>query len=210
MINPTETRSLPGAERPETWRLFIALPVPHSVRGAICDAQEDLCAAVRSGAVRWTPESQFHLTLKFLGDVAVERVQELCRSIGAVCAGFGELELIAEHVGCFPNTRRPRVVWVGVHDAKDRLPALHHAIEAAVREFTAERPEMKFTGHITLGRAKELSRADGQALTAHIEAIAERRFGVWQAGALELMRSKLSTAGAEHMRVAEFPLSGRA
>jgi len=205
MINSANPQNYPKVE--PAYRLFIALHVPESIRAAIHDAQESLRVALRPGAVRWTPASQFHLTLRFLGDVAIERVEELCRSIEGACAGFGELELMAGQVGCFPNLRRPRVVWVGVHDATNRLLALHLAIEAGAREFSTERPETKFTGHITLGRVKELSRIDARVLAAGIAVMADRRFGVWQGGAVELIRSKLSAAGAEYSLVGSFPLS---
>src|SRR5262245_11838999 len=50
------------------WRLFIALPIPESIRREIAGIQDELRKALSEQAVRWTRPEQFHLTLRFFGD----------------------------------------------------------------------------------------------------------------------------------------------
>src|SRR5436853_393662 len=101
----------------ENYRLFIAMTVPDAVKAEIEKAQAELRAAL-PGVVRWTKRGQFHLTLRFLGNVPADRVELLTRAVRDVCAGFAALRLRAERIGCFPDLRFPRVIWAWVHDEK--------------------------------------------------------------------------------------------
>lgn len=187
-------------------RLFIALAVPPEVRQEIGRAQARLQRHSPPGAVRWTRPDQFHLTLKFLGDVPAEQVAALKKSLAPICAAAPALRLSAQGVGFFPGTHKPRVIWAGARDVQGRLPELHGQIEAALRWLApAERVE-KFTGHITLGRFKPGHHAAIPKLLALADDLRDRHFGDWQAGEVEIIRSELTSTGATHTAMAVFPL----
>ena len=60
-----------------------------------------------------------------------------------------------EGTGCFPNLRRPRVVWVGLKQGAKEMIALHDALEKPLLELGCYRREAReYTPHITLGRIK--------------------------------------------------------
>jgi len=198
---------MPDAPAPETFRLFIAVTVPEEIKSEIEKTQTELRRALPKASVRWTKRAQFHLTLKFLGNVDAQRVGPLTKALGAACQGFGPLELRAERIGFFPDLRRPRVVWVGMHDQQEQLAGVQRAIEAATRDYTAEESTERFTGHVTLGRIKSLSRTEAEALAALAASLATRFFGAWTAGAVELFRSQLSPEGARHTTLASIPLA---
>ena len=84
-------------------RLFIALAVPPEVREEIGRAQGRLQRHSPPGAIRWTRPDQFHVTLKFLGDVPAEQVAALEKSVGPICAAFPPLPLSARGMGFFPS-----------------------------------------------------------------------------------------------------------
>jgi RNA 2',3'-cyclic 3'-phosphodiesterase len=191
---------------PETFRLFIAVTVPGEVKTEIEKAQAALRRALPKECVRWTKREQFHLTLKFLGNVDAQRVQPLTDAIRAACHGFAALDLSAERIGFFPDLRSPRVVWASVSDRQNQLPLLKSAIETAVRDFTVEESKERFTGHITLGRIKGLRRAEGEALAGVASGLAARSFGAWAADRIELIRSQLSPSGAQYTTLAAIPL----
>ena len=201
-----------GAEesRTESWRLFIAIPVPEAVKEEIERARDELRRALPSDAVRWTTRPQFHLTLKFLGDVPADRVPGLKESLGRACAFFPAFRLRSERVGFFPDLRSPRVVWVWVHDARDELPRLQAAIEAATAGFTTLAAEGKFTGHITLGRAKEIRRPQADILAKLALGMTGRFFGEWMADRIAIVRSELAPGGSRYTTLAEIPLAGTA
>jgi 2'-5' RNA ligase len=55
-------------------------------------------------------------------------------------------------VGCFPDTRRPRVVWVGVHEPTGALERLRDAVEEHVAPLGFPTEKRRFSPHLTLGR----------------------------------------------------------
>lgn len=189
------------------YRLFIALPVPTAVKQGIQQVQERLRRELPDGCASWTRPEQWHLTLKFLGNVDVVQVRELSGVLGEVCEKFAPLKLRAAHVGCFPNLRKPRVVWVGVRDDADQLAGLAKAVEAAAAGFTTEEREGKFTGHITIARIKNFDRRGAQRVAKAVETMALHVFGAWIAEAIELMRSELASDGARHTSLARLPLN---
>lgn len=190
----------------ERFRLFIAVAIPGEVKAKMEAAQAELLRVLPEPSVRWTRREQFHLTLRFLGDVEAARVEALGGALRAACRGFGALHLRAERVGFFPDLRRPRVVWVGVQDQAEQLPRLQAAVELATREYTTEEKEERFTGHVTLARIKGIKRPEAQALGQAAAGMAERLFGQWTAYQVELMRSQLLPQGARHSTLASIAL----
>src|SRR5260370_11091929 len=90
-------------------RLFIALAVPLDVRKEIGRTQGQLRRHAPPGAVSWTQPEQFHVTLKYLGDVPTPQLAELAKSVSTAWAGFPPPPLPADAIGFFPRAQRPRV-----------------------------------------------------------------------------------------------------
>jgi RNA 2',3'-cyclic 3'-phosphodiesterase len=185
-------------------RLFVAISTPEAVRNEITGVQRKLQQSVSPAAVRWTKPEQFHLTLRFLGDVPGERVAALQEAINVVCHGSSALRLRAQGVGFFPNARSPRVIWTGVNDGEGRLVDLQKKIESAVQSSTKEPGTEKFAGHVTIGRVKHLNRPEIEKLTAHAQAVQDRLLGEWTANEIEIIQSRLSPAGAQHSLLGAF------
>jgi 2'-5' RNA ligase len=193
---------------PAFLRLFIALAIPRNVQQEIGRVQSQLQRSSPRGAIRWTRPEQFHVTLKFLGDVPATQVEALKVSVSRVCAGLPAIQLSAHGIGFFPNIQRPRVVWAGAGDDEGQLAELHRQLDEAARPFApAEKPE-RFTGHVTLGRFKPGHPAAIEKLLARAEIHRQRRFGDWEAGQVDIFRSELTSVGAMHSLLASFPLAG--
>jgi 2'-5' RNA ligase len=191
----------------EAHRLFIAVSIPDKVKSEIEKTQDILRRAMPIGAVRWTKPEQFHITLKFLGNVKVSDTDALTQAVRDVCKNFSPLKLRAEWLGFFPNENRPRVVWIGVHDKKNILLKLQKAIESAVKGLTKEAVDKAFTGHLTLGRAKDIERKNAETLRKVAGTFAKRFFGGWTASEVEIFRSDLSADGSHYHRLASVPLA---
>ena len=82
-----------------TLRLFIAMPIPAVVRAEIAVVQDALRRGLTATGVKWTRPDQFHLTLRFLGDVEEARVPELMAALRSACDLTPSMELIAERLG---------------------------------------------------------------------------------------------------------------
>ena len=202
-----ESTGLETSCRGQHLRLFIAVQVPQAVKLELERAQNLLRGQLSTAAVRWAHAEQIHLTLKFLGNVAVENVEPLTKCLRVVCQGFAPLNLRAQHIGAFPNLARPRVIWAGVTDSTDQLEPLQGTMENVVLPFTVENPEKHFHAHLTLGRANLMKRQDIADLAKGVADMANDVFGDWRADGVDLVRSELSPQGARHTVLTSLPLS---
>ena len=191
---------------PESFRLFIAIAVPDLVKTQIETTQLQLRAALNRAAVRWTKSDQFHLTLRFLGNVESGLVEPLIGALRPICQSAQALELRAAGLGFFPNAKAPRVIWTGIEDAHARLIPFQAAVQQATLKFTSEKAEQGFSGHVTLGRIKQLKGPEADLLARTAKGFSNMSFGEWTAQEVQLMRSELTAGGAQHRLVAAIPL----
>lgn len=187
-------------------RLFVAISLPDHVRQAITAAQEELRKLVSPTAIRWTNPGQFHLTLKFLGDVPAGQVGALQAALQPICAAAHVLSLCAQGVGFFPDERSPRVIWAGINEETGGLADLQKRIEGGVQPFAPGQGTGKFSGHVTLGRVKFLKRPEAGKLADYARSLSQRQFGEWTAKEVELIQSDLLPSGARHSVLMAVPL----
>ena len=192
--------------REQSLRLFIAIPLPAGVKEAIERAQSSLRAAVSKGRIGWTRPEQFHLTIKFLGDIDSARITFLAQDLTRVCQNFPALDLRAQTIGAFPNWRFPRVIWIGIQEGENRLGRLYELISTVTAQYTGRPDRDSFDGHVTIGRVKGIQRPEAQGLSKIAADLARHSFGQWMANTLELMRSELLPEGARHTCLAEIEL----
>jgi len=194
----------------ETIRAFIAIPLPHSLLDKLSALQRQLESQVPPRSVRWVRAEGIHLTLKFLGDTPTEKLPDIKRALTAVGRHVPPCTFTVGGLGCFPNPRRPRVVWVGVQEPTGRLAALQDGIEEVMAPFGYPPEGRGFTPHLTLGRVRRGARRDevsrvGEVVTGKTgEPLAEV-----SADHFALIRSVLKPTGAEYTTLEEFPLHGR-
>jgi 2'-5' RNA ligase len=188
----------------EAWRLFIALELPPDVLKAIARVQSRLEDVFPERAIRWTRPQGIHLTLKFLGDAPPEQLDDLNAALAGAAAGHKAFRLGVEGVGCFPNTQRPRVVWLGVVGDLKPLRALQAGVEEHIAPLGYPSDERGFSPHLTLGRARNNAGRDAlSAVGQLVETEEVGRLADWQVTSVSLMRSQLKPGGAVYTQVGE-------
>jgi len=197
------------AGKMEIIRAFIAIPLPRPLLEKLAVLQQKLEKQVPSRSVRWVRVEGIHLTLKFLGDTLTEKLPEIKQALTVVARHAPACTFTVYGLGCFPNPRRPRVVWVGVQEPMGRIAALQDAIEEVMAPFGYEPEGRGFTPHLTLGRVRRrTSRSD---VTQVGEAVTSTTVGLLAevpADRFALIRSVLKPTGAEYTTLEEFPLRG--
>ena len=141
-----------GLRRMPTIRSFIAIDTPAEIKEKIEEVEEKLRAT--NADVRWETKEKFHITLKFLGNVEEEKLNSLAQRLGGRLITHSPFTITYEAVGCFPNLRHPRVIWVGTHDEDGSLKALAQTVEEIAAAHGFEREKRPFHPHITIGRVK--------------------------------------------------------
>src|SRR5208283_3870582 len=96
-------------------RAFIAVEIPSLLQHTIQESTASLRKTLGDDLIRWVPQQNVHLTLKFLGDVSFSNLDLIKQMLTSEAAQHPCFEMQMEGIGSFPNPRRPRVIWVGLH-----------------------------------------------------------------------------------------------
>ena len=185
----SESGQQPGA-RPKQARVFFALWPQPEVARYLADVADSV--ATRAGG-RATRQAAIHLTLAFIGDVAIERLPDLERAARAVrCEAF---DLTLDRFGLW---RHNRIFQAGCSVPPAALAALSAALTAALSAagFAVADARRTFIPHVTLVR--KLVALDAELPQCEPVAWSNRQF--------VLVRSTPSAHGSSYRTIAEFPL----
>jgi 2'-5' RNA ligase len=186
-------------------RTFIAIDLGKLIRDRLIALQANFAKDV--AGVKWVGPENLHVTLLFLGEVDNRDLPALCGAVEDVTTTLPSFSIGIEGTGCFPNPRRPRVLWVGVGVGAHEVCTLHDALEPPLLELGCFRREQRqYTPHVTLGRLKseQAPLGLGAALTKH---------QTWKAGEIavqevHVMSSELTPQGPTYAVLSRAKLRG--
>lgn len=184
-------------------RLFLAINLDPAIRRDVYEAAAPLREA--APALRWVREENLHLTLKFFGEQLEPVAGALGAAITRVAAGYRAIDLELGGAGAFPNFRRPRVVWLGVHP-DPKLELLHHDVELACETLGFPLEGRAFRPHLTLARVQPRDADLETRKTLSRLARRVRYTGETVVSSIDLMQSTLTSSGARYELVASAPL----
>ena len=172
-------------------RTFVCIEVPASVRARIEALQRTL--RLNDVPISWVKPANIHLTIKFLGDVAASRMDDVRGAVERACEGIPPFAITVEGAGCFPSARSPRVLWVGLSPVPDELRRLHANIETALEREGFAREAKRFSPHLTIARVRDPFKA-----RATVEELLAAGFAAETFSAREVivMRSDLHPSGS--------------
>lgn len=176
--------------RDEWMRLFVAVEIPDAIKQFVRAAQDQLRRLLYRADVSWTHEDQWHLTLKFFGNVEAARVPDLASRLSEACSQIAPFLLALDCCGQFPVSGSPRVIWLGVNGAIDSLRFLQERIEQSLEGFgdNKESKRETFHPHITLGRVKR-ERIPSRVISAAFASVAKIQNTQWNCDEVRLIRS---------------------
>lgn len=188
-------------------RAFIAIDIPPEIKQAISSQTASL--RKESGrAARWVDAENIHLTLKFLGNVSSANLELLAQALQAECAQTAPFTVSLEGLGCFPNPRRPRVLWIGLV-VPPGLTRLQRQVEASTARLGYAADDKPFSPHLTIGRAREQAApAELQALRSLLEQTTVASLGTFNVNEVHLYKSDLKPQGPTYTRLATARLEG--
>ncbi len=140
--------------------------------------------------VSWTKPGNFHLTLKFLGDIDDSSVPLVTDSLEKVSLGLPSKCKLTS-ISAFPNRSRPRVIWYGIQD--NISENLYQQIQNICRKLGFQRDSKPFKPHLTLGRVK----GERMDISSLLDKYSDKKVA-GQFESLCLFRSDLSTAGPRY------------
>ena len=178
-------------------RIFFAIVIPEEIREKLELLKDRL--GVLPGAVKWVEKHNLHLTLQFIGETPDEKIQKLLDNAASAAEVAARFTIEIRGAGCFPSSSRPRVLWAGVDEGRNKVQLL--AAELSHR--TGLPPEKPFSPHVTLGRVHP-------GRTVHISnaMLSERDFyaGTWPVKSFVCMESTLTPKGPVYREIARLSL----
>jgi len=180
-------------------RLFIGLELPDSYQQGVTSFTGSLNKGL-DASVRWTRPGNWHLTLKFLGDIEEELIPTIVDALSLI--EFSQFSMQAGGSGAFPNVKQPRIIWLGLKQGAQQCTDLAGMIEDALDNVGVAREKKRFRPHLTIGWVKKLGKDDWKSILA----TANRDWPRFTAERLTLWQSELKPTGAVHSVLNEFSL----
>jgi RNA 2',3'-cyclic 3'-phosphodiesterase len=184
-------------------RLFVAADLPPDLRRSIGGLQDALKGMPLP--VRWVRPEGIHLTLKFLGEVAESRLEEVRTVLARAGAGLRPFRLETGRAVPFPARGAPRLFWIEMHGDVVAAQRLASAIDAATAGIGVPRETREFRPHLTLGRVKGPVRGEWREALARASAPDSDGFDVTE---YVLFESRPRSGGSIYTAQASYPLGG--
>jgi len=185
----------------EQVRSFIAIELPDELKQGLTQLEARLKLG-KQPWVKWVDPYSIHLTLKFLGSIAVDRISEITKAMDEAVQGIPPFHLEVKDLGVFPNLRRVQVAWVGISGEVDKLSQLQQHIESNLAPLGFAPESRPFTPHLTLARLRNQASPDERQRFGQL--IASTRFEAAytiKVDTINLMRSQLTREGAIYSRI---------
>jgi len=186
-----------------TFRAFVGLPIPPPIRHALGEMQ----AAFRHAGVRaaWVAPENFHITLRFLGNITYAQLESLDSALGGALANCRAMQFSLDGADVFPDMGHPAVVWAGLRALHGDADGLYAAVCEAAAAIGVAPGRRHVQAHVTLCRLRR-----GHAPSARLqEALAAARARVsdeFWVDSVALWRSELRRGGAVYHQIKEYPL----
>jgi len=175
-----------------TIRCFIAIVLDERTKRQLSRVQ----TAIRSTGIHagWPSAQNFHLTLKFLGNISEQAVPCIKTKLSEAVAEKARFKITFNRLGVFPNARHPKVIWIGPDKINPEIVALQQDIDSNLNRCHPFVKEKRFSPHITLSRVRHYAKAGtlNKALDVKTGAI---EIPVNQ---VHLIESRLYSSGAVH------------
>jgi 2'-5' RNA ligase len=185
-------------------RLFFAVEIPAASRSALGALVDSLAPRLRG--VKWVDPANLHVTLKFLGNTPDAQVPLVIRAAQRIASSVEPFELDLAGFGAFPSAGRPRILWAALQGPVERLAAMAAQLEADLAPLGFARETRPFSGHVTLGRARQGQRIP--PVEEQVRKLAAAAFGRLPVRRLVLFQSTLTPSGPIYETLAYAPLSG--
>ncbi len=186
-------------------RTFISFNLEDNIKEQILVIQSKIKKRQNPASMefmKWENKSKFHLTVFFLGDIDKEKLNSLIKNLENFSKenSFGKITFESNSIGCFPNFKFPRVIFVDLKNEDMKVFEFFEKLSAILQESGFE-SDKKFHPHLTLARIKNNFKPQLNNINEEIQF--KFKFSV---NKFYLMESKLLPAGSEYKEIKNFSL----
>ncbi len=185
-------------------RIFIAIPVPEEIKEQALQIKSELSRLKPD--IKWVEYENYHITLKFLGEVTEKQLDEIKTKLLMVAQACPAFNFKTNGIGFFPNKNRPRVMWLGVRGEMNKAQFLGERVDTYLSELGFD-PEKKRSFHLTLGRIRSERNLDETVSTTGCISNGLKSYAL-PVKEFFLMESRLSSRGPEYSVLEKYHLQG--
>ncbi len=162
-------------------RCFVAIELPDSIQQVLTEIQSVLREEIENAS--WTRFDNFHLTLKFIGEVESKKIERIDAILQQTLLSYKPFSIEIGGIGTFPNMSRPRVVWIGLKHGDGNVRKLANLINRDLVKVGITQ-ESRYHPHLTLARLrrqvnleskieifKQFEKVDGTGLSVKLIAL---------------------------------------
>lgn len=183
-------------------RTFIAIELEENLKNQLSSLISEFMNVSQN--IKWVKKQGMHLTLKFLGEIGLDKVNEIESCMEKIAKKTDSFVLQIKGTGFFPpGKKNPRVLWVGI-TGDSSLLNLQAEVESGCERLGFPQEMRKFHPHLTLGRVKAHSKLGG--VLPLLEKNRETPFGEMIVKKITFFQSLLKPTGAEYKVLSEFNL----
>ena len=183
-------------------RLFIGIPLPPQYQEMLGSIRKEWEKRFKS-KLSWTRPDNWHLTIKFLGEVKDDKLPELEKFIKEL--DFECFSIEGSGVGFFSSKGEYRVIWLGLKKDVQSLIGLAVKIDYGLNILGFEKEKRPFRGHLTLARIRRFYKTD--PWTEMAEHVGNREWPVFEVKEVVLWQSILGRSGPRYETVTRAALS---
>ena len=182
-------------------RTFLSLNIDSTAVNEFTEILNRTKLSLNNYPVKWEKPEKLHLTLRFLGDISEDKIDDLVFTLDRLKLDFETIDFSTNGIGFFPNAKYPNVVFICLEEKDSNSEKLVEFIDKIILNFGVK-PDKRFIPHITLGRFRRDKRIK---ITEEIE-INTEPINI-QFDCFYLMKSTLTPKGSEYEVINKFKFS---
>ncbi|MCG2713166.1 MAG: RNA 2',3'-cyclic phosphodiesterase [Candidatus Omnitrophica bacterium] len=186
-----------------TLRAFIAVDITSEIRKELFRLQSELKKSLK-GNISWVELKNIHLTLRFLGQINDEQLEEIKKIVEETGKKIKKFNLGLGLIRAFPDVSNPRIVWVGINYGFKQLNEINAELEDKLEIINFTVREKHFHPHFTIARVKSI---DGKNILPEITRKIRPKLLTEAVDKLIIFQSELTPQGAKHTELFEAKLS---
>lgn len=186
-------------------RTFIAVELQQDVVDSINNFLLKTTNEIKNNKVSWVKKENLHITLKFLGEIEENKVEEVEKILSEISKSKKSFEVEVKEIGVFPNLSFPRVIWIGIKDDTNSLLSIVNLLEKKLCEHGFKKEDKEFVAHLTIARIKKLNNLS--EIKNYVEKHKNVDFGKNKVNNITFFQSILRPEGPEYKVIKKFLLN---
>lgn len=179
-------------------RCFISIELDEYIKRKISELIDFL--RKYEADIKWVEPENLHLTLKFLGNTQLEKIQIIKEVLTNISKKIFPFYIKIQGIGFFPNKKYPRVLWVGLEN-KEKIIDIQKKIEADMSKIGYKKEEREFDPHITIGRTRSFTKISN--LLECLDDYKKYDFGTLFVDRINIMKSDLTSKGPIYTKLTD-------